>query len=82
MKLMRSAFYANPSKPTYIGETISAALDARSKKRPSASITPWPKLSNIGLRLDDKCRHPLPTTMNPVASICSAGLFDPEFTPT
>ena len=64
-----TAFYAYPSEPDSIGWTITAALEARDKKRPPVIITPWPKVSNVGLRLDDALRERIATSNCLIADI-------------
>ncbi len=51
------ALFAYPSELSEIGWAILAALGARDKKRPPVIITPWPKIPNVGLRLDDTLRE-------------------------
>jgi hypothetical protein len=64
-----AAFYAYPSDPANIGWTINAALESRDKKRPSIIITPWPKVSNVGLRLDETVREQIAASTCLIADI-------------
>jgi len=67
---MGTAFYAFPSQPMEIGLTILAALSEREKRlRPGSVILPWPKVPNIGLRLDDQIRQRIDAATHLVADI-------------
>jgi hypothetical protein len=64
-----AAFYAYPSEPAKIGWTISAALELRKKGDQAVAIMPWPKVPNIGLRLDEKVREQITGSVCLIADI-------------
>jgi hypothetical protein len=64
-----AAFYAYPSEPAKIGWTISAALKLRDKKHHPTAIIPWPKIPNVGLRLDEKVREEITASVCLIADI-------------
>jgi hypothetical protein len=68
---METAFYAYPSNPASVGWTISNALKLRDTSE-SPSIVPWPKVSNIGLRLDDTLRDQIHASTCLIADITVA----------
>src|SRR5262249_570670 len=59
----QSAFFAYPSNQPHNGWAISAALESRNKNRPKVIVTPWPQVPNVGLRLDDKLREQIDSSV-------------------
>jgi len=68
----QSAFFAYPSNQPHDGWAISAALESRKKTRPQVTITPWPQVPNVGLRLDDKVREQIDSSICLIADITIA----------
>jgi len=50
------AFFAYPSQPRLIGDTISQAVGKIDQAR-NLIVTPWPKLDVVGLKIDDLIRE-------------------------
>ncbi len=64
-----AAFFAYPSSPAEIGTTIISAVEKRDRKNPPTIITVWPKISNVGLRLDDQIRDRITSAACLIADI-------------
>jgi len=54
--MAKTAFFAYPADPRFIGETISESITKIAEAR-DLIVTPWPKLKTIGLKLDDLIRE-------------------------
>jgi hypothetical protein len=52
----RTAFFAYPAKPNFLGDAIQEAVP-KARGDHDLIITPWPKLNILGLKLDDLIRE-------------------------
>jgi hypothetical protein len=64
----KTAFFAYPATPPFLGETITQAVGQIDKAR-NLIVTPWPKLDVIGLKIDDLIRDRISTADFLIADI-------------
>ena len=56
----RTAFFAYPSVPPFVGDAIADALPRIDQS--DLIVTPWPKLDVQGLKIDDLIRERIEVT--------------------
>jgi len=57
----KTAFFAYPAEPKFIGDTILESIP-NAREKHGLIITPWPKLKIIGLKLDNLIREKITGT--------------------